>query len=642
MCGFTGFLGYGSLNASQVKNVTKNMGSAIIHRGPDDSGIWLDVESQVAFSHQRLSVLDLSFHGSQPMASLSGRYVIVFNGEIYNHHNIRKKLHNYVFRGNSDTETILAGIEAWGLDKLLTQLEGMYAFAVWDKEGGLLTLVRDRIGEKPLYYGWQDGVFLFGSDLESFKRHPNFKSKVDRNSISLMLSYGYIPAPHSIYQGISKLLPGCSLSISMLNPEPNIESYWSAIDVAKSGVQTPFSGTAHDAVDKLESLLMNSVGSQMLSDVPLGAFLSGGIDSSLIVSLMQAQSNRPIQTFSIGFNDKNYNEAIYAKKVAQHLGTNHTELYVDYKDIVNVIPRLPLIYSEPFSDSSQVPTFLVSQLAKKHVTVALTGDAGDELFCGYNRYQITNKLWRKIKILPVPLRALIARALMSISPANWDKYTAHIPFFNAYNKIGDKLHKGARVLTSNSINELYMGLVSNFQNPGSIVINDGNVPTTLFDKKIILNEFDGVQQMMALDLISYLPDDILTKVDRAAMSVSLETRVPFLDKSVVEFAWSLPQSIKLKNGYTKWPLRELLSHYLPNEMIDRPKMGFGMPIDTWLRGPLRDWAEDLLSEDRLLREGYFHPLPIRKIWKEHLSGKYNHKNKLWNILMFQAWLCANQ
>lgn len=659
MCGFTGFLGK---NLNEVSNVTAllvAMGERIHSRGPDSADTWHDESAGIGLSHRRLAIVELSPAGSQPMQSASGRYVLAFNGEIYNHFSLRTELEGLNckasiemnergagWRGHSDTETLLAGIEAWGLEATLKKSIGMFAIALWDRKTHTLSLARDRLGEKPVYYGWQgsgnDRVFLFGSELKALKAHPAFSADIDRGAVCLLLRHSYVPAPYSIYQGIAKLEPGCLLSVSLAQQEPRIWKYWDTVEVACTGVAQPFVGTANDAVDALELLAKDAVGQQMMADVPLGAFLSGGIDSSTVVALMQAQSSRPVKTFTIGFNEEGYNEAVHAKAVAQYLGTEHTELYVSAQKAMEVIPLLPDLYCEPFADSSQIPTFLVSQLAKQHVTVSLSGDAGDELFCGYSRYQITEKLWHKLALVPMPLRALAAKGITALSTSAWDSLAGFIPSAGRYAAFGDKLHKGAGVLASATLDELYLGMVSHQRNPADWVICGQEPPTHLTG---FLPEFSGlsaVERMMALDAISYLPDDILVKVDRAGMGVSLESRVPFLDHRIVEFAWSLPLSYKLRDGQTKWPLRQVLYRHVPSALIDRPKMGFGVPLQDWLRGPLRDWAEKLLDEARLAKEGFFHPAPIRQIWAEHLSGKRNWMVQLWNVLMFQAWLEANQ
>lgn len=648
MCGIVGYL---NVNTGLLDDPLATLGlmsRTIENRGPDQFGNWLNVDEGVGLAHQRLSILDLSSAGSQPMHSATGRYVLVYNGEIYNHLEIRKSLPVHcapTWRGHSDTETLLAGFEVWGIRETIQRCVGMFAFAVWDRESLRLTLGRDRLGEKPLYYGWQ-GVgkaasFLFGSELKALRKHPSFIGDIDRGALSLLMRHNYIPAPYSIYSGINKLRPGTLLTVSLDSREPVFESYWSFADIANAGNGNQFTGTVEQAIDELDRLLRRAVSQQMVADVPLGAFLSGGIDSSTIVSLMQAQSSRPVQTFTIGFNEEGYNEAVHAKAVAKHLGTEHTELYVTPQQALDVIPKLPSLFCEPFSDSSQIPTFLVSQLAKQKVTVSLSGDAGDELFAGYNRYVVANSLWGRLNRLNSRVRSVAAHGIHALSPATWNKLLSPIqpilPSSLRMANIGDKLYKGASVLSSKSMDDLYLGLVSHW-NPDDVVLDAVEPATFLRGNAPMLDGLDSVQRMMALDSISYLPDDILVKVDRAAMAVSLEGRVPFLDYRVVEFAWRIPQSLKLKDGVGKWILRQVLYKYLPKELVERPKMGFGVPISDWLRGPLRDWAESLLSEERLRQEGYFHPGIIRAKWSEHLSGKRNWQAQLWTVLMFQAWL----
>jgi len=645
MCGFTGYLSTSTQN--NAVELLQRMGDTIAHRGPDDSGIWHDKDAGIGLVHRRLSIIDLSPAGHQPMPSGSGRYVIAFNGEIYNHPALRAELEAVAnapaWRGHSDTETLLAGFDAWGIEVTVKKAIGMFAFAVWDKHSRQLTLGRDRLGEKPLYYGWQgqgeQAVFLFGSELKALRVHYAFENSINRGAVSLQLRHNYIPAPYSIYNGIAKLRQGCLLTVSSTQREVKEQAYWSALQVAESGVARPFTGSAEQAVDELETLLKSAIQQQMMADVPLGAFLSGGVDSSLVVALMQAQSAQAVKTFTIGFHEQGYNEAVYAKAVAKHLGTDHTELYVTAEQAIAVIPRLPGLYDEPFSDSSQIPTFLLSQLAKQHVTVSLSGDGGDELFCGYDRYEMTAKLWQKITLLPMPLRRLAAKGIIGVSPAGWNHLTRFLPLANSTRpiNIGDKLHKGAGVLSSKNCNELYAHFITHWHDSTSIVIGGFSLPN-LVTELPDLTGLNPIERMMALDCMTYLPDDILVKVDRAGMGVSLETRVPFLDHRVVEFAWHLPQSFKLRDGQSKWALRQVLYRHVPKALIDRPKMGFGVPIDVWLRGPLRDWAEALLDETRLKNEGFFHPAPIRQKWLEHLSGQRNWQYYLWDTLMFQSWL----
>ncbi|NDP61890.1 asparagine synthase (glutamine-hydrolyzing) [Polaromonas sp.] len=649
MCGLVGFLGEVSIQGTpENEKLLKQMADTIQHRGPDDGGYWCDVDKNIGLGHRRLSIVDLSPAGHQPMHSTSERYVLVFNGEIYNHLNLRSELEksgNIAWRGHSDTETLLAGFTAWGIQGTLERSIGMFAIAVWDRQTSSLTLARDRIGEKPLYYGWQgsgnSAVFLFGSELKALRAHPAFRAEVDRGALSLLLRHNYVPAPYSIFKGISKLNPGCLLTVSMHHREPEVVTYWSGAQAAISGVANRFTGSATQAVDELETLLKDAVRQQMMADVPLGAFLSGGVDSSTVVALMQMQSPRPVKTFTIGFNEAGYNEALHAKAVAKHLGTEHTELYVTAEQAMAVIPRLPALYDEPFADSSQIPTFLVSQLARQHVTVSLSGDAGDELFCGYTRYQMTANHWHKMSLLSVPLRKLIAQGLKGVSPQAWNRLAAVLPRSMNGTNIGNKLHKGANLLASGSVDALYLGLVSHWHDPASVVIGGLEPATLLTGNAPDLPALDEIERMMALDMLTYLPDDILAKVDRASMGVSLESRVPFLDHRVVEFAWRLPQAMKLREGQTKWALRQVLYRHVPKELIERPKMGFAVPLQDWLRGPLRDWAESLLDEARLEREGYFHPAPIRQKWAEHLSGQRNWTPHLWCVLMFQAWLEEN-
>lgn len=634
-------------STTELTSSVRSMVAAIRYRGPDDSGVWCDERAGIGLGHARLSILDLSPEGHQPMVSVSGRYVIVFNGEVYNFAELRSELEivGQKFRGHSDTEIMLAAFEEWGIEKAVPRFVGMFAFALWDRHTRTLTLGRDRLGEKPLYYGWQGETFLFGSELKALRAHPAFMAEVDRNALALLLRHNYIPAPYSIYQGISKLLPGCLLTVSLSQRNPRIAPYWSGKQAIEAGVTHPFEGSESTAVSALEALLKDAVGQQMVADVPLGAFLSGGVDSSTVVALMQAQSSRPVKTFTVGFHEEGYDEAPHAKSVARHLGTEHTELYVMPKEAMSVIPRLPALYDEPFSDSSQIPTFLVSELARRHVTVSLSGDGGDELFGGYNRYFWATNIWRRVGWAPQPMRSALAGALMALPPSAWNgvfmSLSRFLPVGWRYANPGDKLHKLAEVLAVRTPEEIYLGLVSHWKQPTEVVRGSHEPPTVLTDPARWADLPDFEQRMMYLDQMTYLPDDILTKVDRAAMGVSLETRVPFLDHRVVEFAWSLPLSMKIRHGQGKWLLRQVLYRHVPKELMERPKMGFGVPIDMWLRGPLKGWAEELLDEARLQREGYFNPRPIRRKWAEHLTGRRNWSYYLWDVLMFQAWLEAN-
>ncbi len=615
------------------------MAATLFHRGPDDAGVWADEKDGVALGHRRLSILDLSPEGRQPMRSASGRFSIVFNGEIYNFRELRAELDTqYPFRGSSDTEVILAAFETWGIYDSVTRFNGMFAIAVWDRLKRVLCLARDRAGEKPLYYAWMGSTFLFGSELKALRVHPAFSSKVSRGALSLFLRFGYVPTPYSIYEGVAKLPGGTILEVNPAKQplESRPLNYWCAKDLVEN---CSLSGSKHalndrEAVDQLEALLSDSIRLRMRSDVPLGAFLSGGIDSSTVVALMQKYSTTPVKTFTIGFDNPAYNEAVDACKVARHLRTEHTELYVTPADALSVIPQLPTIYDEPFADSSQIPTLIVSKLARQHVTVSLSGDGADELFGGYTRYLWAERLWRRFGWMSTSSRHIVAGLLLGISPKLWEAGLGWLKL----NKPADKIQKLAGILNVSTPEELYVGLVSNFEHPAELVTGGYEPATALTNKADWPNLPSFVHRMMYLDAITYLPDDILVKLDRASMAVSLEARVPFLDHRVIEFAWQLPSQMRIRDGQTKWLLRQVLDRYVPRALTDRPKQGFGVPLHEWLRGPLRSWAEQLLDIKRLHHEGFLNPEPIRLKWLEHLSGKHNWMPQLWNVLMFQSWL----
>jgi asparagine synthase (glutamine-hydrolysing) len=624
MCGFVGFFPFNSLgHVDHVNEVLVNMTQAIKSRGPDDFGCWMDPEAGIALAHRRLAIVDLTPTGAQPMVSMGGRYVLAFNGEIYNHLNLRAKLDGFVWRGHSDTETLLAGFEAWGIETTLKRATGMFAFALWDRKQRLLTLGRDRLGEKPLYYGRQgqgsQAVFLFGSDVSALRRHPSFAAPINRDALALYIRHNCIGGDHSIYQGIHKLLPGHLLTLAAGQDEPCVLAWWSASDVVQRGLAQPFAGSSEQVVEGLEVLLKSAVGQQMVADVPLGAFLSGGVDSSIVVALMQAQSSQPVKTFSIGFHEAGYNEAEHAKAVAQHLGTEHTELYVSAQQALDVIPKLPSLYSEPFADSSQIPTYLVSQLARQHVTVSLSGDGGDELFGGYNTYQFLPRVWQGLAYLPLGVRSALQSMLAPLP----------LPM---------RLAKLRNVMAAKTPQDLYRQVLSHWPKPEALVLG-ATEPASLLNSPEAWPSTDSFQHwMMAMDAQTYMVDDVLAKVDRAGMANSLETRIPLLDHRVFEFAWQLPLSMKIRDGQGKWVLREILFKHLPKHMFDRPKKGFSIPLAAWLRGPLRDWAEALLSEQRLRSEGYFDVKTIRMAWHAHLDGRVDHSARLWGVLMFQAWI----
>jgi asparagine synthase (glutamine-hydrolysing) len=651
MCGIAGYCLLHPSQPQELQPLAAQMGAAIAHRGPNAAGVWVDPALGVALAHQRLAVLDLSAAGHQPMPSSGGRYVIAFNGEIYNHLSLRCELGEAgsapPWRGHSDTETLLAAIEAWGLEAALQRCTGMWALALVDRRERRLYLARDRFGEKPLYWGFtgsgQQRALVFGSELAALRVYPGCNNPINRQALAELLRFGQVPAPLSIYSGIAKVPPGHWLSISLPldsgAPRPASRPWWQLSDVIQAGYAVPL-GSDAEALELLEFTLSQAVSDQAIADVPLGAFLSGGIDSSLVTALLHRQSSRPLRTFTISFEEAGFNEAPHARAVAAHLGTDHAEVMLTSADARTLIPQLPQIYNEPFADSSQLPTHLVCREARRAgLTVALSGDGGDELFGGYNRYFWGPRIWNRLAWLPGAIRRRLGSAITRIHPSAWDALGGPLPVA----QLGHKAHKlAARLKHVASSDELYRSLVCEWRDPAALLRGDlpweGSVATAIDQPLPTCLSADPVARMMAWDALGYLPDDILVKVDRAAMAVGLETRAPFLDHRVAAVAWRLPMDMKIRAGTSKWALRQILYKYVPRELIERPKAGFAIPIGQWLRGPLRAWADELLHPDRLLREGYLRPEPISQLWQQHLSGRYDHTNKLWTVLMWQAWL----
>jgi asparagine synthase (glutamine-hydrolysing) len=639
MCGIAGFVAGPArrTSADQLKSIASAMDHSLEHRGPDDHGDWIDVDAGVALVHRRLSIVDLSPAGHQPMLSADGRFVIVYNGEVYSHTAIRTEIEatGHRFRGHSDTEVIVESIARSGVRATVDRLIGMFAIAVWDKKDRTLTLVRDRLGIKPIYWAKSDEVFTFGSELKALRAHPNFRPQIDRAAVGAFMRHNYIPAPSTIYENVFKLEPGSILTLPW-HGEPTITRFWNARTVALAGMANPLRQTDAEATDELEALLKDAIGRRMIADVPLGAFLSGGIDSSLVVALMQSQSINKVRTFTIGFGEAEFDEAPHAASVARHLGTQHTELRVTAQQALDVIPELPAWFDEPFADSSQIPTYLVSAMTRQHVTVALSGDGGDELFAGYSRYHLARRFWRKLSLLPSPIRRGTAAALTTLSPEQWSSALAFLPARLKPNQIGDKIHKLASVLGTHGADALYRRLVTHWE-PSQVAPGIGEAKGILWDASIAAEFPDLLDRMQFLDLVTYLPDDILTKVDRASMAVALEARVPLLDHRVVEHAWRLPQKMKTRNGSGKWLLRQVLHRYVPRHIMERPKMGFGIPLGEWLRGPLREWSEDLLSASSLKDSSLLDVQMVRRYWDEHLSGSRNWQYLIWDVLMLEAW-----
>ncbi|MCS6095027.1 asparagine synthase (glutamine-hydrolyzing) [Shewanella baltica] len=629
MCGFVGFID--TKIDFDVKSVLDNMLSKIIQRGPDDSGVW--IADGIALGHQRLSIHDLSPLGHQPMHSHSNRYVIAFNGEIYNFESLREELKSagISFTSSSDTEVLLACVGAWGLESSLKKFTGMFAFALWDKQQSKLYLARDRMGEKPLYYATLPNSIIFGSQLGSLTQHPNFDKELDRNAIGLYLRHGYIPAPSSVYKNTKKLLPGSFITFHLYGNEiisHPLVNYWSLNHIVENRKNDKCPDQPQIIIDKLDGLINKSVELQSKADVPLGAFLSGGIDSSLITAYMQSQSTVPINTFTIGFKDPKFNEAKFAKEIANHLGTSHTEHYIDQHDLLSVIPRLPVIYDEPFADSSQLPTYIVGALAKQKVTVALSGDGGDELFCGYSRYQRTNQRWEKIKKIPKPIRSVINKFTNKVD------IHSNVNNFNLMGKSSHEYIRSFEYLACVDFNSFYKRSVSTLSNVELLV--KGALPQlTIYDAKVASGFYE---HMMSADTNQYLPDDILAKVDRAFMGSSLEGRIPLLDHNIVEFAKMIPTDLHRFDGKGKYLLRQLLYKKVPKKLIERPKMGFAIPLDEWLREDLNEWANNLLNPIRLETDGIFDVHFVSKMWQQHQSNANNWGSLLWSILMFNAWL----
>ncbi|MBX9804868.1 MAG: asparagine synthase (glutamine-hydrolyzing) [Alphaproteobacteria bacterium] len=637
MCGITGFWSFTSkLSDYSFDRIAQEMADQLSSRGPDSSGVWWEKEAHLAFGHRRLAIVDLTETGHQPMISSSGRFVITYNGEVYNapeiHENLISK--GYTFRGTSDTEVILTACEAYGVEEATKQLIGMFAFALWDAQDHKLHLVRDRLGIKPLYWGIHQQTLFFGSQVKSFRPHPLWRPELNRDALPNYFRFNYIPGPASIYKDIQKLPPGCIATIEGQN-KVSVKPYWTMNEAIQGGQSHPFQSPS-EWVDQLDTLLKDAVKRCMVSDVPIGAFLSGGIDSSTVVALMQSVSSTPVQTFSIGFDEEGYNEATHAAAVARHLGTHHHELYLKSREALDIIPTIPQWCDEPFADPSQIPTFLVSRLAQKHLKVCLSGDGGDEFFAGYNRYFQANQLWKWVSPLPLPLRKLSASGIKLLSPSQWDFLANFIPGKKSHPMVGDRAHKLASLLVCPDRRNLYLNLISLWNNPTDLVPGAKDQLSSLWISDSTSSKNSFIEEMQYLDSVTYLPDDILSKVDYASMAVSLESRVPLLDHRVVELSWKIPLELKLKHPQGKWILRQVLKKYVPESLTERPKMGFGVPIDQWLRGALRPWAEELLSEASLSDSG-LNSIPIRHRWAEHVSGTRNWQYSLWSILMFQAW-----
>ena len=644
MCGIAGVLhSKATLSNDQLRDVVKKMGGSLTHRGPDDSGEWVDEQSGIALGHQRLSILDLSQAGHQPMISNNQRFVLSYNGEIYNFNEIRMNLENagVKFRGHSDSEVLLESIAHFGFEKTLPMLNGMFAFALWDREECSLILTRDRVGKKPLYYGYCNGAFLFGSELKSLRVHPNFDAEIDRAALGQFIQFSWLNGPSTIYKHIKKLNPGSYLKMTRANLAGyyNPQKYWSMKKIAEYGSSNPYSNSYLESVDELDKLLRESVALRMTADVELGALLSGGIDSSLVVSMMQSQSTKKIKTFSIGFYESSHNEAEFAKKIAQHLGTDHAELYVTPKECMDVIPKLPEIYDEPLGDASQIPTFLVSKLVSRKTKVVLSGDGGDELFAGYSHYFRCLKHWERQKTIPPALRPFAATMLSALANLFWIFFCQKQTIYSnrGWKSIGEKLEKRSNRINAVSSQELFMQMLKKHNNIEQLVCGSQNNNSMYSDKSVQLNDPEPLLNMMFMDMVCYLPDDILVKLDRASMASSLEARCPLLDARIIEFAWRLPITAKINENGGKRILRDVLARYIPKTLTERKKMGFGVPVGKWLRGPLKEWAEELIDPVKLKNQSYLNSTDVRKLWDQHQSGWRNRDDVLWSILMFLAW-----
>lgn len=643
MCGIAGILDRDQNTSWERLNaVAGAMGQQLGHRGPDDAGVWADASAGIAFGHRRLAIIDLSPAAAQPMTSSCGRWVVAYNGELYGFQRVREALRRAGrrFRGHSDTEVLVEALAEWGLRQALERCNGMFAFAAWDHRTRMLHLVRDRLGEKPLYYGMAGSHVVFGSELKAIRAHPQFAARVAPRAAAAFLRWSFVPGPHSIFEGVHKLPPGSvvSLAAHSRGPLPAPQPYWSARDAIESGIEEPLDGSDRELTDGLEGLLRDAVADRMLADVPLGAFLSGGVDSSLITALMQAQQQRPVRTFSVDVGDAELGEGRHAAAVARHLGTDHTEVRLTHNDALDVIPELPGIYDEPFADPSQIPTLLVARAARGHVTVGMSGDGGDELFGGYNRYTLGAAAWRRLRPWPAGMRATLGGLIAAVPPRAYDQVLAAgskvVPGHLRLARAGDKLHKLAAMIGAADADQLYLRAVSQWADPSTVVGGqEAPVPA--------LQEWcgeDAVAMFMARDAMVVLPDNMLVKVDRATMAAGLEARVPLLDHRVFEFAWRLQPHMRVRGGRGKWILRQVLRRYVPDDLIDRPKTGFDPPIDHWLRGPLRGWADGLLNPESLARHGLLDPVPVQMAWRQHLAGRRNHDYRLWAVLMLSAWL----